>query len=966
MFFNPLFISNASAGNTVDGAKENKFTNSNYLFADIINVSTEKLSLNEVSNIELESKNKALFKNFENLTFGAKNQESSAKNDYLGDDATIVQFLNTLLSEVEMPKNSSGKVLIQHNSKSGASAINPEIVNTIIEGVNSGEKFSIPIENNGKEIFVEIQKFDKSLKNSNSPKILKLTQSDNTNAKEIDYNQVISNIISSLKEKLSSSEFNMSEEKISQLTSQIEGKFSKLVSLNDETFTPQKNILSTLITGAQKELNLSTQESDLLKKTIVEEFVKVIKSGDSAEFTNLKPIVDEKESDFPVISNKLGLTSGEAKLLEGINLEKLTLPELSSKLKEIFSDSSQSAEVNSLLNKVEAYLKSNSKTANVENISSKFTLPKLSEALNLTPREAEIVKSINRKKITLPELGNKLKALFANMPASAEAKSLLSKVDAYIKSNAETVTTENISSKFTLPKISEALNLTPKETIVAQSLASEKVTLPELNNELKALENLSNNRLEIKSVINKMDAIISSKENTVAGVNTEEKLSLLELSQKLKLTAGETEAVQKESFKKVNVLELKEIVKEELSQSPKNRELKTLFAKLEKLEVKTTSFENVKSDEKIAAVGQKKSNDEPTLVNKVKTGIKNVFANKEVANSNEVEKEKYLVTLKAEKSPESLTLKDDAFVNKAKPELLNKTVFASKESVDLSKLRVVPLNENASKENSVAQDKDIKLTKASNDKNGFVETKIVKNESGSSSSNLGNKESYKNEQAPTIKIADNAELTNENSKLKPFEKMIIKNLEVESNSVAVKESKTESNILHKSANSDVKVEEAHFSKFATTHSQFIKNDLRLNQKNISKRINLKDLNKEISTLALKGGKKIIQFQLTPENLGKLDIRLEVVNKTISATIKVDNEATQQLVQNSLEGLKATLNQSGVQYNSLNVSLSNSEDKNQRYFKQKRKNNNAAKMNVEGLDETLAHKNLGYNKYDFIA
>ena len=112
MFFNPLFISNASAGNTVDSAKENKFTNSNYLFADIINVSTEKLVLNEGSNVKLELKNEALFKNFEKLTFGAKNQEPSAKNDYLGDDATIVQFLNTLLSEVEMPKNSSAEVLI--------------------------------------------------------------------------------------------------------------------------------------------------------------------------------------------------------------------------------------------------------------------------------------------------------------------------------------------------------------------------------------------------------------------------------------------------------------------------------------------------------------------------------------------------------------------------------------------------------------------------------------------------------------------------------------------------------------------------------------------------------------------------------------------------------------------------------------------------------------------------------------
>jgi len=273
MFFNPLFISNTNIGNNTDSAKENKFTNTNYLFADIINVSTEKLALNDGSNIELESKNKVLFKNFENLSFGAKNIETSDKNGYLGDDAAVLEFLTSVLNRIETAKNSSGQL-----SKEDAASFNPEILKTIINEVNNGKKLSIPIKNNGKEIFVEIQKANELLKNAD-------------------------------KEKFNSNELNISEEKLLLLTSKIEAKFSKLVSLSDETFKPQKNILSTLIVGIQKELNLSPKESDELKKTIIDEFVKVINPSVKAEPTQPGSALLEKQVGSPLLSNKLGLNT---------------------------------------------------------------------------------------------------------------------------------------------------------------------------------------------------------------------------------------------------------------------------------------------------------------------------------------------------------------------------------------------------------------------------------------------------------------------------------------------------------------------------------------------------------------------------------------------------------------------------------------------------------------------------------
>jgi flagellar hook-length control protein FliK len=117
----------------------------------------------------------------------------------------------------------------------------------------------------------------------------------------------------------------------------------------------------------------------------------------------------------------------------------------------------------------------------------------------------------------------------------------------------------------------------------------------------------------------------------------------------------------------------------------------------------------------------------------------------------------------------------------------------------------------------------------------------------------------------------------------------------------------------------------------------------------------------------KGEKKLVEFQLNPENLGKMEVKIEVVNKIVSASIKVENEAVQQMMQNSLDGLKSNLTQNGIQYNSVNVSLSNSDEKNQRYFKQKKRNNRATDISgLEATEETFTRKNLGYNNYDFIA
>ena len=146
-----------------------------------------------------------------------------------------------------------------------------------------------------------------------------------------------------------------------------------------------------------------------------------------------------------------------------------------------------------------------------------------------------------------------------------------------------------------------------------------------------------------------------------------------------------------------------------------------------------------------------------------------------------------------------------------------------------------------------------------------------------------------------------------------------------------------------------------------THSRSI------NFEQVYKKVNIRNINNEIAHIIQKGEKKIVQLQLTPENLGRVEVKLELVNKIINATINVENETVQQIVQNSLEGLKLTLNQNGVQFNSLNVSLSTSDERNQKFYKQKRNSNRVKNIfSVEGNSDAFESKNLGYNTYDFIA
>ncbi|MBU0472776.1 MAG: flagellar hook-length control protein FliK [Bacteroidetes bacterium] len=1184
MFFNPLFISNASTGNIADGTKENKFTNSNYLFADIINVSKEKLSLTE-PNIEIDEKNKALFANLKSSNFPLNTKADANTNQFVSDNENLNVFLAKVYEKINASKENVGTTE-KNNSKLEATVI-PEQITQIIELLNNGEKVSIPLNNNGKIAFVEIQKYDKNLNSENSNKGIKLgsTTQSGIQLTDVDIKRVIADISAALNNGFSTEKFEMSDKKVKDIIAKIETSFSKLVPLKDETFQPQKNILSNLIANIENEFNLDSAASSELKKVIVAQFAKVIneKSGNSVKEANssdakmdagsstsilkglnlnpneeeliksfniavvsptelkekielllsessniseLKPILNKinnflknnssqpKENataekfTLPEVAKELNLSPKEAAFIKSVTSEKISLPELSKELKAEAIKPNAVPELKSIALKLENYL-SNEAIAKPSLTAEKITLPEIAKELNLSPKEVELVKSVTSEKISLPELSKELKAEAIKPNAAPELKSIAIKLENYLSNEAiakpssvsekitlpeiakqlnlnpkeveliKSVTTEKISlpelskelkaevikpnavpelksvaiklenylsneaiakpsstaEKITLPEVAKELNLNPKEVAFVKSVTSEKISLPELSKELKAevikpnaapelksiaikLENyLSNEAIakpssvsekitlpeiakelklnpkevelvksiatekislselsrelkaeiikpnaapELKSIALKLENYLSN-EAIAKPSSVSEKITLPEIAKELNLTSSESKLVGDLEIEKLDLNELKKSIKAEIISNPNSKELKSLLNKIDSinLDSKSDLGKNQESINKEIFSSKESFEVKPKIVEKDNSEIKNnlnVSTEKpEIKN----EKSDYIFTLKNEKSADSLAFDKIVKVETKSPELLKKSIYTSKESIELTKVKVIPINED------VARKMELKST---DDDFKRLSFKKVNTEQKVSNVNDNLKKSFSESDSSknSANFSQSNVINSDFSKADFSDKNFAKNVSENSKEVNTKTEISKKESVGEAKTNEVKNSETTMPKTAFVENQIRNHDMRVIQKATVKQLDLKNIKEEISSLIQKGEKKSVEFQLNPENLGKMNIKLEIVNKIVSASIKVESETTQQAVQNSLEGLKTSLTQQGVQLSSLSVSLSNSEDKNNRYFKQKRKGNNPMNVKINGLEDKFAHKNLGYNNYDFIA
>ena len=113
-------------------------------------------------------------------------------------------------------------------------------------------------------------------------------------------------------------------------------------------------------------------------------------------------------------------------------------------------------------------------------------------------------------------------------------------------------------------------------------------------------------------------------------------------------------------------------------------------------------------------------------------------------------------------------------------------------------------------------------------------------------------------------------------------------------------------------------------------------------------------------------KQSLTFQLTPDNLGKVKLVVDLVQNQVNTRIIVENNQIKQFIQSNVEQLKQSLSSTGIDLNSVNISLADHEQKSNKSFSQRKKiNGKLESINPTDIQQTLAKKVMGYNTYEYL-
>ena len=124
-----------------------------------------------------------------------------------------------------------------------------------------------------------------------------------------------------------------------------------------------------------------------------------------------------------------------------------------------------------------------------------------------------------------------------------------------------------------------------------------------------------------------------------------------------------------------------------------------------------------------------------------------------------------------------------------------------------------------------------------------------------------------------------------------------------------------------------------------------------------------------SKLIQQGEKQSMTFQLTPENLGKVTLVIDLVQNQVQTSIEVENQQVKQFIQANIEQLKQNMQANGIQLSNVNVSLADYSQKNSsnKTFAPKKKTilGGAKEIATEEITDTKSRK-MGYSTYEFLA
>jgi len=133
-----------------------------------------------------------------------------------------------------------------------------------------------------------------------------------------------------------------------------------------------------------------------------------------------------------------------------------------------------------------------------------------------------------------------------------------------------------------------------------------------------------------------------------------------------------------------------------------------------------------------------------------------------------------------------------------------------------------------------------------------------------------------------------------------------------------------------------------------------------------KTISVSEVIPEFSKAIQQNEKQSLTFQLTPDNLGKVKLVVDIVQNQVNTRIVVENNQIKQFIQSNVEQLKQSLNSSGIDLNSVNISLAGHEQKSNKSIPQRKKiNGKLESINPTDSQQASAKKIMGYNTYEYL-
>jgi flagellar hook-length control protein FliK len=135
-------------------------------------------------------------------------------------------------------------------------------------------------------------------------------------------------------------------------------------------------------------------------------------------------------------------------------------------------------------------------------------------------------------------------------------------------------------------------------------------------------------------------------------------------------------------------------------------------------------------------------------------------------------------------------------------------------------------------------------------------------------------------------------------------------------------------------------------------------------------ITKEELIKKFSEIVKSAKEKSITLQLKPVELGKIKVTLSMLhNDAVKANIQVENHVIKQFVENNISQLYAQIGKSGLQFSSVDVSVSQNpfaKESKYGYNGQKRqKGGNSFSGNISVEEENPKAREFGYNTYEYL-